>query len=279
MAIIPPFLTIPPEIRILIYQYLLGTDGQEIVVRNVPRSEAAKLDFKCNRRSRYHVLERTFSPSSYETTYYQQTPHKLYPAILGVNRAIREEASHFLYSTRSFDFGNDLGAVVPFFEDKTDATRGLVSNITIHKKAFTGMSGCNSHDWAAICRYLRVVPGIRRLKLVVEAGRPRFHWPGPQTLSVSDLRLLYATQHEVLGWVRDLAQLTTIDHIEVVADLQPMREPTTSQMLIFAALSGSIETSLVDFLRDEMKLAISSSLNVMTTDINGQFVDRGWQVL
>lgn len=249
----PPFLRVPAEVRMLIYEYLLDTNGhREYAVRNMPRHQATKSDLKTKLRSSYHVLEQTFICASYETTYTLATPCEMHPAILAVNRRVREEASHYLYGMHSFHFGHDLGAVMPFFEDKTASTRDLIREITLHKQGPTSMMGTDSCNWAAICRYIKGLGSLKKLRLVVEGGRPRNNWRGPRELSVSDLRLLYSTQHESLEWVRELAQVNKVGEVEIVARMQVMLEPRTSAMLVFAALSGSIETSLVEFLRTEL---------------------------
>jgi hypothetical protein len=43
----------------------------------------------------------------------------MYPAILSVNRKIYEEIAPILYVNRTFDFGRDVEAIVPFFSDDT----------------------------------------------------------------------------------------------------------------------------------------------------------------
>ena len=254
MADEPLFLRVPPELRMLIYEYLLDTDGHsELTIRNLPRQRVAKNNLKTKHRSSYYVLERTFTCSSYETTYSLETPCEMYPAIMAVNRRVREEASHYLYGRHSFHFGHDLGAAVPFLEDMTASTRDLIREITLHKRGPNSMTtGTDSCDWAAICRCLKGLPNLRKLRLIVEGGRPRRDWQGPRELSVSDLRLLYSTRHESLEWARELSQVDKVARVEIAAQMQPMAEPNTSAMLVYAALSASIETSLVEFLRTEL---------------------------
>lgn len=176
----------------------------------------------------------------------------MYPAILCTNRKICEEASHYLYGKHAFHFGQDLEAVVPFLDDRTPATRDLIRSITLHKRSPTSCIETDSCEWRAICRFLRSLNKLEKLTVVVEGGKPRRPWDGPQELSVSDLRLLYSTRHESLEWVRDLASVKTIGEVEIIADVRHLPEPKTTTMLIFAAFSGSIESSLVDFLRDDL---------------------------
>ena len=258
MAEEPFLLRVPPELRMLVYEYLLDTEGhRELSIRNLPRQQAAKSDFKTKHRSSYHVLEHKFTCWSYETTYGLETPCEMHTAIMAVNRQVREEASHYLYGRHSFHFGYDLGAAVSFLEDMTPSTRHLIREITLHKRGQASATATtDSCDWVAICRRLKGMRGLEKLRLVMDGGRPRRDWQGPRELSVSDLRLLYATRHESLEWARDLSQVDKVGQVEIVAQMHPMAEPNTSAMLIYAALSASIETSLVEFLRTELGIPV-----------------------
>ncbi|CAH0023051.1 unnamed protein product [Clonostachys rhizophaga] len=233
----PNFLNIPAEIRMLIYDLLLDNSGQKtIAIRNQrrekPKEEPGRP--KALRRSSYNVLERTFYCRAYEATYGLASSADLHPAILAVNRRVRQEASHHLYGRHAFHFGEDLEAVGPFIEDKTWSTRALVRDITLHKSGLASTAKTDSCDWGSICRSLGALPKLRTLRL----------------LSVSDLRLLYATRHEVLEWVRDLAQVGTLEELEIVASRTAVPTPTNNTTFIFAAFSASIETSLIEFLNE-----------------------------
>ncbi|CAM1507427.1 Fc.00g070680.m01.CDS01 [Cosmosporella sp. VM-42] len=253
MAEEPIFLRIPAEIRMLIYEYLLDNGGsRSIAIRNKSRFEFQSCQKK--QRSVYHIMERSFGRMSYETTYCVDSDHDdltMHTSIMCINRKIREEASHYLYGMHSFHFGEDLEAVVPFLDDKTPKTRDLVREITLYKRSPTTVEP-NSYDWAAICRFLKNVRKLNKLTLVIEGGRPRRAWDGPQELSVSDFRLLYATRHESLEWARELASVKTIGEVEIVADIHHLPDPQNNMMLVLAAFSASIETSLVDFLREDL---------------------------
>ncbi|KAF7552426.1 hypothetical protein G7046_g7420 [Stylonectria norvegica] len=255
MAEDPIFLRIPAEIRMLIYQYLLHNNGSKtIAIRNKSRWEVQGKEKR--RRSVYPIMERTFARLSYETTYCADSVEEddndrnLHTAIMCTNRRIREEASCYLYGRHSFHFGENLEAVVPFLNDKTPTTRDLVREITLYKSSPTASPG--SYEWAGICRFLRNLRWLDKLTLVIEGARPRRAWDGPQELSVSDFRLLYSTRHESLEWARELASVKTIGEIEIVSDIHHLPDPETNMMLVLAAFSASIETTLVDFLRDDL---------------------------
>lgn len=247
----PPLMRMPPEIRMLIYSHLLNANHRSqstIAIRNQLHPPASLL--KKKRRSSYYVLERTISLPCYKTTYGLVTPtSEMHPSIMCVNRKTREEASHYLYGQHEFDFGGDLEAVTPFLEDKTRSTGELIGSVVVRKRAPMDVLESDSCVWTSMCRSLSTLPNLRKLSLVVEGGQPDRPWDGPSELSVSDLRMLYDTRHESLQWVRELVKMD-VGELEILADVETIPQPKTSEMLVFAALSGSIEGSLVGWLRE-----------------------------
>lgn len=260
MATDSPLLQIPPEIRVFIYEHLLNTGSRHVIaIRNKPRQtttsrqchEKESVEQK-RRRSSYYVLEKTLMRRSFHTTYSLDADKEIHPAIMAVSKKIREEAAHYLYAKHSFHFGSDLEAVAPFLADRTPSTRELVQDITLYKHSTPCSAETDSCDWAAACRTLKTLPRLNRLRIVVGGGRPQRDWEGPHELSLSDLRLLYGTRHESLEWVRELAEVKTVGQVEIVADVQYMAPPKTTTTMIFAALSASIETSLVEFMKKDL---------------------------
>lgn len=242
----------------MIYRLLLDEGGQTIfAIRNQPRRCPGIHAAKCMllRRSNYYVLERSVARRSYETTYGLAEGSNLHPAILAVNRKIREEASYYLYGRLSFNFGHDLEAVVPFFADKTASTLQLVRGVALHKSLLSNVTEVSSYNWTAICSSLQTLPNLKKLQLVIEGGQPRQEWSGLKELSVSDIRFLYATRHDIIEWVRDLAMLDRLQEVEIRASVRPIAEPQSNSTLVYAAFSASIETSLVDFLSTELNVA------------------------
>ncbi|KAM0228063.1 hypothetical protein ACHAPO_010990 [Fusarium lateritium] len=254
MAEEPMLMRIPPEIRMLIYDYLLDNGGtKDISIRNQSRSEYDACR-STTQRSTYNIMERSIVKRSYETTYCADPePHRaMHTVIMHINRKIREEASHFLYTKHAFHFGDDLEAMVPFFADKTPRTRDLVREISLYKCSPTNAIEPYSYDWSSVCRSLQSLQSLDKLTLVIEGARPRESWDGPQSLTVSDFRLLYSTRHESLRWARELASIRTVKEVVIVADIHNLPSPESNMMLVLAAFSSSIETSLVDFLRDDL---------------------------
>lgn len=245
---------LPPEIRMFIYEYLLGNgDDKKISIRNKSRHEfqSRRPD---SRRSVYHIMEKSIAKMSYETTYCvdSEDDRTMHTSIMHINRKIREEASHYLYGRHVFHFGEDIEAVVPFLADKMPGTRDLVREISLYKRSPTSTVEPESYDWASVCRFIGGLQRLDKLTLVIEGARPRHPWDGPQSLTVSDFRLLYSTRHESLEWARELASVKTIGEVEIVADIHHLPQPQSNMMLVLAAFSASIETSLVEFLRDDL---------------------------
>ena len=253
MSPTPALMRLPPELRAHIYEYLLdvGKDKQ-IYIRNKHLKDGHQRATPAPSRSYYYTVDRSIGKRTWKTTYCIQGDKTLHMAILGVNRKMREEASHMLYARHSFDFADHIEAVAPFFEDRAVSSRDLVQEITLHKQGPMMPIESDAQAWAATCRILQTAGQLKRLTLVIGGGRPNGPWDGPQSLSVSDLKLLYETRHECLEWARELARVKSVEVVEISADLSYLAPPSSNAMLIFAAFSASIETTLIDFLREEL---------------------------
>jgi hypothetical protein len=244
---------LPTEIRLLIYGCLIPThQNKSIAIRN--RIHPTKEQIQKCRRSTYLVTENTIHRRCYTTTYCAIGHVGMDVAIMSVNRRIHEEASSVLYGRNGFDFGNDLEAVGPFFRDRTPVTRALICEISLHKGGHGNYYGSDKCSWSSACRNLQAHSKLRKLRLVVQGGRPINNWDGPKELAVDHLRLLANIKEESLGWVAELAQLKDLEELEIVANLQYLPAPKTTTMLVFAAFSASIETSFVQYLRECLHL-------------------------
>ncbi|UNI19266.1 hypothetical protein JDV02_005460 [Purpureocillium takamizusanense] len=252
MADPPPFLRIPRAIRLMMYEHLLDVhDSKTLNFRNhylLPLPKSIHGDQRM-RRSIYNALEPTLGRRACKATYVLADACDIHVAILAVSRQVRSEALALLYAKHTFHFGGDIEAAIHMLGDLSTTTRGVVRDIALRKGCPTTFIGNDYPSRASACGLLRTLPRLRKLSIVVGGGRPRSPWDGPRELSVSDLRLLSDTRHELLQWVRDLVGLESLEVLEMSADLAPMAPPGTSAILIFAAFSGSIETTLVDFMR------------------------------
>ncbi|KAJ3472488.1 hypothetical protein NLG97_g10951 [Lecanicillium saksenae] len=240
-------LRLPREIRLMIYDNLLQIEGP-IAIGNKPRAGAGP-----QRRSAYYAQEKRFNRGLYKTTYAIQDESRIDTGLFTVNRCLRYEYTSYLYGRHGFRFG-DMEAVVPFLRDMSLSTLQLLQSITIHKKRPL-RSASDDTFWKLTCDFLRTAPPLRHLKVVLQGGQPRKEWDGPRNLTTSDLRLLYATRNECLQWVRQLQNVQATE-IELAADIVPTLQPTTSEALILAAFSGSIETTLAEFMRTELGMPV-----------------------
>lgn len=196
----------------------------------------------------------------HETTYYLANKNanaKLHTAILAVCSLLYHEAAGVLYGEHCFDFSHHIEAVVPFLQDRTPYTRSLIKSISVYKRGPFPCWGylSDKSEWAYMCRYLASAGnlcGLKRLFIMVEGGHPGQKWDGVQRLSESDIRLLSLINHESLDWVADLIQIKGLEDLRIMPDTKYLPVPKSSAMIVYAALSASLEEGLLDFLRSEM---------------------------
>lgn len=194
-----------------------------------------------------------------ETTYCianMNSNAKLHTAIMAVCRLLYHEAAERLYGEHGFDFSHHIEAVVPFLQDRTRYTRSLITSISVYKRGpfpCWGYLGDKS-EWSYMCRYLSSTKCLKKLHIVAEAGKPGQKWDGVQRLSESDIRLLSLINHEILDWVMDLTQIKGLEDLRIVPDTKYLPVPDSSAMIVYAALSVSLEGGLMDFLRSEMRI-------------------------
>ncbi|KAI1342595.1 hypothetical protein F5Y15DRAFT_309707 [Xylariaceae sp. FL0016] len=245
----------PTEVRMLIYEYLFDDGGHEsFSIRN---GRAGKLP-KCagRTRSRYYVLDRSFHRRCYDTTYRLHTEGATFcPALMRVNKTVYEETSYLVYGGHSFDFGSDIEAVEPFLADLTARTRELIQEISLYKRGPVTIYENDRAEWRNVCDSLRSHTSLRKLRLVVQGGRPNVPWEGPKEFSAEDFQLLAGIRHESLEWTADLGKLEGIKELEIVGDVQCCAAPNSSNMVVFAAFSASIERGLAEFLRRMLHLS------------------------
>ncbi|KAL1872813.1 hypothetical protein VTK73DRAFT_1284 [Phialemonium thermophilum] len=268
-------LRLPVEVREMVLLELLDDGGQKTVcIRNATRKRIE--DAPSCLRSRYWVMEKSIHHRCYETTYVHaateadgasgtdsRTVPRLHTAILAVNHQLYYEGARLLYGKHAFDFGPDIEAVAPFFQDRTPYCRSLITDVSVYKPSPTRWSSTGGHcsdrhEWARACQSLASQSSIRRLRLVVEAANPDrvaaavaadSDLEGPRELSESDVHLLTLIRHECLDWVAEVAKLRGLEDLEVVPDVQPCPMPKSMSMIVFAALSNSIEKGLTTYLK------------------------------
>lgn len=255
MATEPAFMRVPPEVRMLIYEYLFEDAGNKrLKIRSA--SPGRERDAETGIRTRYYVLDRSLHRRCYKTTYQLETKTTSFcPALMRVNRQVYAETAWLIYGRHAFDFGSDIEAVEPFLSDLTPASRHLIGEISLYKRGPLPSYENDRSAWRSVCRCLQRNGAIRKLRLVVEGGRPNGTWEGPKEFSANDIKLLSEIQHESLDWVSELAKVRGIQELEVLPDVHYCPPPNSSSMLIFAAVSASIEKGLAEFLKTQLRLA------------------------
>lgn len=263
----PHLLNLPAEVRLGIYSFVLEDWGEIwLPIRNKPAGRQNKLHdpsssattrSKHRRSTKYKVMEQTsmFHSRCDETTYsIGASRAELHTSLMAVCRLLYNEASEVLYGRHFFDFGCHIEAVVPFLQDRTQKTRGMVRFISVYKQGLMPCLGGTSrrYEWSHMFRYLATSGAVTKLRIVMECGKPKRPWEGVQDLSESDVRLLSLIGHESLEWVGDLAKVKTLRELDIVPDIRYLPDPSSQSMAVYAALSASIETGLMSFLRAEM---------------------------
>ncbi|KAI0841061.1 hypothetical protein F5Y06DRAFT_212653 [Hypoxylon sp. FL0890] len=246
---------VPAEVRMIIYSYLFDDGGhKQLKIQNAGAGKLPKSERRI--RSRYYMLERSFHRRCYETTYRLETDGVSFCAsVMRANKKIYEETAHLVYGSHSFDFGPHIEAVEPFLSDLTPASRKLIREISLYKRGPVPPYDYDRGEWRHVCRFLQEHGSIRKLRLTLQGGRPSGAWEGPEEFTASDLKLLFDIKHESLDWIADLTRIKGIEELEVLPDIQYCPPPSSTNMIIFAALSASIERGLTEFLRTQLRLA------------------------
>jgi hypothetical protein len=208
-------------------------------------------------RTSYRVLGRGLVRQSQPTTYRLITNADIHTSIMRVNRKIHEEATHLLYGNRSFSFGRDVEAIVPFFSDLTRRTRPLIQEISLVKQGSIYSRDYDRCEWSNVCEFLKDNMQLESLKLVVEGGRPRLGWDGLSQYTVADFRTLSNVRYEALEWVWELLAIKGIQKLDVSSEIHHCPPPSHSRaMAFFAAFSASIEKGFTEYLRAEMLVEV-----------------------
>ena len=163
----PHLLSIPPEIRARIYEYLFPPTEQ-IFDSNTPAPPCTcrvctqaninilSRTFDDPEANRLWILKRTSScvnlrhPS---VSVYSQKPVQL--SFLRVCRLIYVEALRMVYANTIFDFCRALGDVIPFFDILNLRARSAVRDIRLAAPTYAPCGVLPElHVWDAACRYI-----------------------------------------------------------------------------------------------------------------------------
>ncbi|KAF2813772.1 uncharacterized protein BDZ99DRAFT_459526 [Mytilinidion resinicola] len=165
-----PFLRLPAEIRLMIYELLIlpnstkaleDDDPYTLCVATInPSTTAAPI---APLRTIYHTHppRRGFLPiSSLPTTWTIKPPQsaahlrETLPSLLPLNRQIYNEAATVLHTTYTLSFGANIDAISPFFRDLSPLGKRAVRKLSITKQALPFVSSSREDDWRAACACL-----------------------------------------------------------------------------------------------------------------------------
>ncbi|KAF4630363.1 hypothetical protein G7Y89_g7780 [Cudoniella acicularis] len=247
----PPFMRLPCELRLQIYNLLFDDKNNKIFeIRNEDPEVFKRRD--APKRTAYRVIGRDLVRQSLPTTYHLVTDVDIHTSIMAVNRKIHQESSHLIYGRHTFSFGKDIEAIVPFFSDLTLPTRPLIADISLIKQGSVYSRDYDRCEWGNMCEFLRNDMHLDSLKLVVEGGRPSLGWDGLPKYSPADFKTLSSVRYEALDWVWELLSIKGIRNLEVASEIHHCPPSHSSAMAFFAAFSASIESGFAEFLRSEL---------------------------
>jgi hypothetical protein len=161
----------PAEIRGLIYEYLFdnGCD-RKILIKNESACHRNRTD---RIRTTYTVFDRSPFGRCYQTTYQLASKEAYFcAAIMRANRQLYHETACLLYAKHTFDFGSDIEAVAPFLSDLRPCSRRMVTELSVYKCAPFSLYFNEHSEWRAMCKYLQEHGAVKKLRLVVQGGKP-----------------------------------------------------------------------------------------------------------
>ena len=256
-AALPPFLRLPVEIRLTIYDLLLANHAdKDLSIRTEQPTLYESQKHKHRLRTKYHHISDRLRSRSTESTYHLLESPGFHPSILGVNRQIHAEASHVLYSSHIFGFELDIESVVPFLQDLTPVARESIKRIGLVKRAIPYCRGYDDCEWQSTCAYISTNLKLAQLDLGVLGGRPASIWGMQQVqhelqeFSKSDFRLVMSFEN--MEWARQLATIKGLGVLNVKAIMENCPPPQSSLMMFFVNFSASIEKGFREYMTSVM---------------------------
>ncbi|KAF2263715.1 hypothetical protein CC78DRAFT_533727 [Lojkania enalia] len=225
-----PFLRLPFEIRLLIYEHLLqpstkpstshsfsvtnmlpdhhtyysqemNNDPNVLSVRTIDPYLLPHTSRTWRRRSTYRIRTGPFlthtTPTTYRILLSPYTSHLRHtvPSLLPLNRQIHAEASAVLYSTYTFNFHTSIESLAPFLSDLTTPSRSSIRHIALTKKPLPYTSEFDRAEWLTLCKSLAVLR-LQTLTLNVCAGKPAQGWDAVVPLTCADFEVLRRVKRE-----------------------------------------------------------------------------------
>jgi hypothetical protein len=245
--------SLPIEIRLSIYDLLLTSSGSDaLAIRTVDPAVYEAQKHQTLRRSKYRISSGRFRARSEETTYSLVGSPGIHPAILRVNKQIRSEATHVLYSNHIFDFGQDVESAVPFLSDLTPATLKSVKRINIVKRALPRVQEFDRCEWRNVCDFVAQNMELKRLGLGIMGSTPTSTWAAADTFEKADFNTI--TKFDSMDWVKQLVTIRGLQMLDIKAHLEHCAPPRSNAIAFFVNFSASIERGFAEYLREHMVL-------------------------
>lgn len=258
---IAPFLRVPAEIRLIIYNLLLSDHNDMTLRIRTEQPSVYERHKRVLRRTKFRYIADRMRSRSAESTYFlDRSPGSIHSSILGVNQQIHAEASHVLYSQHIFDFGMDIESILPFLQDLTPAALSSIKHMNIIKRSLPYTKDFDRCEWRSACAFISQNLRLVQLDLYVEGGtpslanRPALYWKQKSTYSKADFALIARLDEmdEDMEWMKHVVAIKDLRVLNVKALLQHCPVPGSKAMAFFVNFSASIETGFAEYLRSLM---------------------------
>lgn len=284
-----PFLLLPAELRLMIYEYLLrpaSTNDDSLSARTTAAvdyhdyevSSTADISTKSTHatlairtldptktpllpstlRTTYTIRCDRFRARTMRTTYTLLSNPGIDASVVRACRQTHTEAAEVLYGGRTFDFSTHVEAIAPFLGDLTPAARRHVRSLAMVKRGLPYDRECDRLEWAAACRYVAANLAIVRLDLGVVAGKPGAHgWDGIIELRKEAFEVMAELGGEERGWegmewVGHLTGIRGLRELGVRAIVEHCPPPVSERMAFWVAFSKSVEGGFGEFVKEVM---------------------------
>ena len=253
----PGLLSIPIELRLMIYALLLNPDGSKTLSIRAedPTLFGATEAATPRKRSKFRIMSDRFRARSILTSYRLTSQADICSSIVCVSRQIHDEAAKFLYSEHAFDFDTDIESIVPFFQDLTPMALASIARVNIVKRALPYVKEFDRCEWRNMCAYMSKNMQLAQLGLGIAGGRPVWWTEAPETFQSEDFRMI--SDLEGMEWVNEIATITDLHVLDVKAHLAHCPVPTSDAMAFFIHFSSSIETGFAEYLRAQMVVSVA----------------------
>ncbi|KAF2500367.1 hypothetical protein BU16DRAFT_614131 [Lophium mytilinum] len=183
-----PFLRLPAEIRLMIYELLIlphstkaleDDDPYTLPITTInPSNTAAPI---APRRTIYHTHppRRGFLPIRSLPTTWTIKPHpsaahlrETLPSLLPLNRQIYTEAATVLHTAYTLSFGASIDAIGPFFHDLSPFGKRAVRKLSLTKQALPFVSSSREDDWRAACACLTALTNPADASVDIDGSPP-----------------------------------------------------------------------------------------------------------